>query len=265
MVSKKELIWYQHLGIAGISRATAVSIMYPIDTIKTIVQNNPLQPKHDFKTLYKGYPYAIITQSIYGMAVFGTYEIIKAKINAKKQNNNHNTNNNLLVYIQSALTADILGSLFLCPCEVIKQNMQIGKYRSAFEAFKDIIYHHKVKGLYKGYDALLLRDLPFRVIQLPLYDKLKELYDTSIPAVSCSVGATAGMVAAAVTTPIDVIKTNLMCSHNTSIKDIIHTVYAKNGLISFFSGLPHRVIYLGGASSIFFMSYESLRHILQNP
>lgn len=262
MTAKNDLTWQNHLAIGGLSRAVAVSSVYPIDTIKTIVQNNSnMTNKYDFRILYKGYLYAIITQSIYGMAVFGTYEIIKAKINDQSINNP----NNLYIYVQSALTADLIGSLFLCPCEVIKQNIQVGKYTSPYTALKDIIYHHKLKGLYKGYDALLLRDLPFRVIQLPLYDKLKEKYDTtSSPIISCSVGATAGMVAAAITTPIDVIKTNLMCNpHIHSIKDIIHAIYAKQGLYGFIAGLPPRVIYLGGASSIFFMSYESLRNIVQ--
>ena len=34
--------------------------------------------------------------------------------------------------------------------------------------------------LYRGYYSLLLRDIPFRAIQLPIYDKFKENSDINM-------------------------------------------------------------------------------------
>jgi solute carrier family 25 S-adenosylmethionine transporter 26 len=247
----KETEWYSHLLIGGLSRAVAVSITYPLDTLKTILQNNATHKgyaMHKGYDLYKGYKYTLATQAAYGMAVFGTYENIKRIWGA----------NNPAVYLQSALISDLIGSVLLCPCEVIKQNIQIGRYASISSAVQNL----KLHGLYKGYSGLLLRDLPFRVIQLPLYDTLKDKYGTSLYN-SCIMGATAGMVAGAITTPTDVIKTHMMCSQEKkNIAQTIKYIYMKTGLLGFVAGLPARVMYLGGTSSVFFMSYETLKQYL---
>jgi solute carrier family 25 S-adenosylmethionine transporter 26 len=242
----KETEWYSHLLTGGLSRAVAVSITYPLDTLKTILQNNTTQKQGviAYSNLYKGYRYTLVTQAVYGMAVFGTYENIKMMWRA----------NNPTVYLQSALIADLIGSVLLCPCEVIKQNIQIGRYAS--------MQNLKLHGLYKGYSGLLLRDLPFRVIQLPLYDTLKDMRGASLYN-SCIIGAIAGMVAGAITTPTDVIKTQMMCSQEKkNIAQTVKYIYMKTGLLGFVAGLPARVIYLGGTSSVFFMTYETLKHYL---
>jgi hypothetical protein len=66
------------------------------------------------------------------------------------------------------------------------------------------------------------------------------------------------MIAGALTTPIDVIKTQLMCN-NSNFSSIIQ-LYNKKGYYIFFSGLLQRIFFLGGSSSIFFIIYETLRN-----
>jgi solute carrier family 25 S-adenosylmethionine transporter 26 len=169
------------------------------------------------------------------MLVFGTYEKMKQ----------YHKNN-----IINAIFSDFCGSLFLSPCEVIKQNIQIGKYKTIYEVIK-----YENKRMYKGYSALLLRDIPFRSIQLPLYDKLKN--NTEPNAIH---GAIAGMTAGFLTNPIDVIKTKLMCTkYHTHVIKIIPYIYKTEGFLGFFKGIIYRTIYLGLSSSIFFLIYEKLR------
>ena len=66
----------------------------------------------------------------------------------------------------------------------------------------------------------MARDVPFRAIQLPLYEALKQAYATRFcdgrgdqisPPSAALLGACAGMTAAAATTPVDVVKTQMMC------------------------------------------------------
>ena len=265
-----KLYWYDHLGIGAVSRAIAISIMYPIDTMKTLAQTNAtIKAKslvywhHNY---YKGYKYALVTQTLYGMTVFGTYENVKNILS--KHIYSHGTPN-VYIYLQSALIADFTGSLLLCPIEVIKQNIQIGRYDKVSYAFTDITKYQGIHGLYKGYYGLLLRDLPFRGIQLPLYDRLKESYiensktHTITTSASASLGAIAGMIAGTFTTPTDVMKTYLMCnpSEQTFIGSVRH-IYNSKGISGFFAGLSQRIVFLGGSSSIFFISYEKLREHL---
>lgn len=233
----------------GISRAVAVTIFYPIDTIKSKLQNSHTKP---FTDIYKGYRYTIASQAIYGMFVFGTYENLKQHLGCSYPNMNR-----LFIYVNSAIISDLIGSIFLCPCEVIKQNVQVGRYKSVVQAVRHISYNCGIAGFYKGYSGLLARDIPFRAIQLPLYDKLKS-YDHN-PALT---GAAAGMTAAAITTPIDVIKTHMMCNTITpTIKYTIANVYKTKGISGFLAGIVQRVIYLGGTSMVFFVTFEKLKYI----
>ncbi len=220
----------------GVARALAVSVMYPLDTIKSRLQNNTKVPY----SFYHGWKYTVATQTVYGMLVFGAYENIKKSLISYYPNTSRQ-----MIYISSAIICDTIGSIYLTPCEVIKQNIQIGKYTTVCQAIK----HLGLRGLYKGYSTLLLRDVPFRMIQMPLYDTLKEHYDNT-----CIVGACAGMTAAAVTNPLDVIKTRVMCNnaYRLTPTDLLR-------------GLPFRVTYLGGMSTIFFVAYEKIKLMVQQP
>ena len=260
-MTNKELSWNHHLVIGGFSRGCVITLLYPLDTIKTRTQNSYHQ---SYKLpLYYGYNVAISTQIPYGMIVFGMYENIKSTL--FKYYPEMNKSN---VYISSALLSDFLGSAFLSPCEIIKQNMQIGKYNSVYMAYKRIMYLDGYKGFYKGYTGLVMRDLPFRSIQLPLYEFLKERFiednDTSITnSLRVSVaGAISGMTAAFITNPIDVIKTRLMCSNfNLNIKEVINHILNVEGIGGFLYGITYRTAYLGLSSSLFFLIYEGTKKV----
>jgi solute carrier family 25 S-adenosylmethionine transporter 26 len=258
-MTKKDLSWDQHLLFGGISRGCAITMIYPLDTIKTRTQNS--YHKTYKLPLYYGYNIALTTQIPYGMIVFGMYENLKnilQKCNLGLSNSN--------IYVTCALSSDLMGSVFLSPCEIIKQNMQIGKYNSVHTAYKRIMYLYGWKGFYQGYAGLVMRDLPFRMIQLPVYELLKENYtnenDSSHNNMfkTCVVGAIAGMTAGSLTNPIDVVKTRLMCSNfNLGIADVVKHIHTVEGMCGFFYGITYRTLYLGLSSSLFFLIYEGVK------
>jgi len=244
-----------NLILGGISRGFTVTLLYPLDTIKTRTQYS--HGKINMLPLYYGYNIAISTQIPYGMIVFGMYENIKSYMlnmfpNASKTN----------IHISSAVISDLMGSLFLSPCEIIKQNMQIGKYKNFVIAYKNIVYLYGYPGFYKGYSTLVMRDLPFRGIQLPLYEFLKDKYlnnDHNLFKTSL-VAAIAGMTAGFMTNPIDVLKTRLMCSNfNQSFAEVVRNTFRTEGIIGLFYGISYRTLYLGLSSSLFFITYEILK------
>ena len=70
--------------------------------------------------------------------------------------------------------AETAQALVRCPFEVVKQNMQIGKYKSTLAAVQDIwMTKGLIKGFYAGFGSFVLRDIPFSAIQFPLYEVLK--------------------------------------------------------------------------------------------
>ena len=84
-----------------------------------------------------------------------------------------------------------------------------------------------------------MRELPFSFIQFPIYETLKkswaEMQGSSVtPAQSSLCGSIGGGIAAALTTPFDVIKTRMMLgadctgTHYTGISDTVKRVYGTN-------------------------------------
>ena len=87
----------------------------------------------------------------------------------------------------------------------------------------------RARGFYTGYFTTVMRELPFAAIQFPLWEKLKVLWaaqcDRPIYAhESALCGSVSGAVAAALTTPLDVIKTRLMLGADANGVKYVGTV-----------------------------------------
>lgn len=86
-----------------------------------------------------------------------------------------------------------------------------------------------VGGLFKGVGACWARDIPFSCIYFPTYSYVKgKLEDKGQPGFVCSMGAglVAGVLAAAPTTPCDVVKTRMQNPNAASAgyRLLIHTL-----------------------------------------
>merc|ERR1719508_258328 len=100
------------------------------------------------------------------------------------------------------------------PLELVRTKMQSQKMKlnQVQSCIKDLVKTRGVMGLWSGYTATLLRDVPFSALYWPLYEQSKEtlnLYTSSRDSllVTFGSGAIAGSVASTVTLPFDVIKT----------------------------------------------------------
>lgn len=79
-----------------------------------------------------------------------------------------------------------------------------------------------------------------------------------------STGASSGAFAAAATTPLDVIKTNMMCSaaSKPSMFGTAKTIYSAGGFRSFFAGVGPRAASNGINSAVFFCFFEAFRNMM---
>jgi solute carrier family 25 S-adenosylmethionine transporter 26 len=76
-------------------------------------------------------------------------------------------------------------------------------------------------------------------------------------AESALYGSISGGVAAAVTTPLDVLKTRVMLStRRESIGTIVRTILKENGIKPFFAGIGPRVMWISIGGAIFLGSYQ---------
>lgn len=176
-----------------------------------------------------------------------------------------------LAHLTAGAVGGAASSIVRVPTEVVKQRMQTGQFASAPDAVRLIVAKEGFKGLYAGYGSFLLRDLPFDAIQFCLYEQLRMGYklaarrDPNDPETAI-IGAFAGAITGAITTPLDVIKTRLMVQGSGNqykgIFDCVRTIVREEGPPALLKGIGPRVLWIGIGGSIFFGVLERTKQIL---
>lgn len=119
--------------------------------------------KQGIAGLYSGVQAAFVGSIISSSIYFGTYELGKGVFtsigNCPKT----------LVPPLAAAIGNITSSAILVPKEVVKQRMQAGMVGSALEVFLQTIRTEGIGGLYAGYSAALLRNLPSNIISFSTF------------------------------------------------------------------------------------------------
>lgn len=207
----------------------------------------------------------------YRVLTFGSYEIYKQSLL-----NRFPDVKPAFIYALAAVLGDVTGSGWLCPSEVMKQQLQAGIYPSMGEALKGIWKKSGVGGFYQGFTGGLARDVPFRVAQLTTFEVTKSLYirakrsathangeggDVSLSALEAAIcGAAAGSFSAAITNPLDKIKTLMMTdttnAYGGSVVACASKILKDEGVAGLFKGVVPRVTYIAPSVCIFFVTYE---------
>ncbi|CAO2830568.1 unnamed protein product [Amaranthus hypochondriacus] len=250
-------------GTAGVVVETA---LYPIDTIKTRLQAAHGGGQIVLKGLYSGLAGNIAGVLPASAAFLGVYEPTKQKLLRLLPENL-----SAVAHLTAGAVGGVAASLIRVPTEVVKQRMQTGQFASAPDAVRLIVAKEGFKGLYAGYRSFLLRDLPFDAIQFCLYEQLRigyklaakrELNDPE----NAVIGAFAGALTGAITTPLDVIKTRLMIQGSANqykgIVDCVKTIVREEGSPALLKGIGPRVLWIGIGGSIFFGVLESTKRFL---
>jgi solute carrier family 25 S-adenosylmethionine transporter 26 len=250
--------------LAGLSVDVA---LFPLDTIKTRLQSpQGFLKAGGFEGVYKGVT-AAAGGSMPGAALFFcTYETTKPIFERL-------LNNGAQAQMVAASVAETMACLVRVPTEVVKQRMQTGMEKSALEAVPKIIKNEGIGGIYAGFGVTVMREIPFSAIQFPIYERLKDMWSDAqghrvAPWQSAACGSFAGGVAAAVTTPLDVIKTRLMLGADSSgvayqgAFDVYSKVVKNEGFGTLFSGIQPRVMWISIGGFVFFGAYEGAKSML---
>lgn len=172
-----------------------------------------------------------------------------------------------IVHMISASIGEIAACTVRVPAEVIKQRAQASQYPSSMKAFKAILANESgegvFKGLYRGWGTTIMREIPFTVIQFPLYEYMKRTRAQQLQAESVSLGegavcgSIAGGIAAALTTPLDVIKTRLMLNKGSiKVLPLIKKIIQEEGYSAFLKGIGPRTMWISAGGAIFLGTYE---------
>lgn len=253
------------------------AILFPLDTLKTRLQlattatavgtKAIVQPAAWLSSLYAGFGPAVLASAPSAAAFFGTYDMTKTILSEK-----YDEKYAPLFHMIAAAAGDIAGSTVRSPFEVVKQRLQSGMYSSASTAVSSILKTEGPLGFYRGYTSLVIRELPFDALQFPLYEFFKKQWvkkkyaskniDCLKTWESCVCGSVAGGISAAVTTPLDVVKTRLMTQSisNPKYHGLIHgiqTIAKEEGPKVLLSGMLPRVVWISLGGAIFFGAYEA--------
>lgn len=242
-------------------------ILFPIDTIKTRLQSKAgITFSLDIlANMYKGILPALAASAPCAATFFGAYDYLERTLSPK-----FSTSQQPAVHFFAACGGNLAQSVVRVPFEVIKQRLQAGVDSNALTALAGILKSQGIKGLYKGWGALAARDLPFDTIQFPLYEFLKvtakkttkrDLYSWE----SSLCGSIAGGFTAAITTPLDVIKTRIMTSpeNYSNMVDCFAKIIAKEGPQALFAGVVPRVVMISIGGAIFFGALETARNTIR--
>lgn len=171
------------------------------------------------------------------------------------------------------MLAASLGEIAACavrvPTEVVKQRAQASQHPSSLAALRSILalrskgFSRMWRELYRGWSVTILREVPFTVIQFPLWEALKKwrcMYtgdSSSTASESALFGCISGAVAAAFTTPLDVVKTRMMlASEGHPVLALTRTILHKEGPRAFLAGLGPRVSWISAGGAIFLGTYQ---------
>jgi solute carrier family 25 aspartate/glutamate transporter 12/13 len=272
--------------VAGAIGATAV---YPIDLVKTRMQNQrkvtsgEILYKHSadcfrkvirnegFVGLYRG-----LLPQLVGVA---PEKAIKLTMNDLMRGLLTQKDGSISLAAECISGGFAGGSqvIFTNPLEIVKIRLQVqgeaaqvaGTPRVGAVA---IVRELGIKGLYKGAAACLLRDIPFSAIYFSVYSNLKKrVFHEGLegkrlnPLELLAAGAIAGMPAAYLATPADVIKTRLQVVARAGqqtyhgIGDAFGKILREEGPSAFFKGGVARVVRSSPQFGFTLLAYELIQ------
>jgi len=134
----------------------------------------------------------------------------------------------VVTHMLAASCGELTACVIRVPTEVVKQRAQAMREHSSLSVFKDILMAKNesvFRGLYRGFGITVMREIPFTMIQFPLYEgmkrwRAKKLGKKKANAFEAGVcGCISGGVGAGVTTPLDVLKTRIMLATEVTTFD----------------------------------------------
>jgi len=161
--------------------------------------------------------------------------------------------------------------IFTNPLEIVKIRLQVageittGPRVSALSVVRDLGFF----GIYKGAKACFLRDIPVSAIYVPCYAHVKASFASEGGQVSPGslllAGAIAGMPAASLVTPADVIKTRLQVAARagqttySGVMDCFRKILREEGPKALWKGAGARVFRSSPQFGVTLLMYELLQ------
>ncbi|KAL2899271.1 Mitochondrial RNA-splicing protein MRS3 [Bienertia sinuspersici] len=282
------LLFWQFMASGSIAGCAEHMAMFPVDTIKTRMQALGSCPIKSvgvwpaLRSILKSDGTAGLYRGIAAMGLgagpahavyFSVYEFCKKGLSGGNPNNH-------MAHAMSGVCATVLSDAVFTPMDMVKQRLQLsggngGTYRGVWDCVKMVFKEEGFKAFYASYRTTVVMNAPFTAVHFATYEAAKKgltgispnTADDERLVVHATAGAAAGALAAAITTPLDVVKTQLQCQGvcgcdrftSGSIKDVFKTIIIKDGYRGLLRGWIPRMMFHAPAAAICWSTYEAAK------
>ncbi|SPJ72782.1 probable dicarboxylate carrier protein [Fusarium torulosum] len=220
--------------------------------------------------LYSGISASLLRQMTYSTVRFGVYEEVKTRLTRR----NEGRDPSFMTLVALAAGSGFVGGIAGNFADVLNVRMQHDaalppaerrNYRHAFDGMVRMAREEGPKSMFRGWLPNSGRAMFMTAGQLASYDVSKSLLLKYTPMednlkTHFTASFIAGLVAATVTSPIDVIKTNVMSSTNDhNLLHLIRDIHRKNGPMWVFKGWVPSFLRLGPQTICTFVFLEMHR------
>ncbi|KAJ1618341.1 mitochondrial carrier domain-containing protein [Pavlovales sp. CCMP2436] len=266
-------------------------VTYPFDLVKTRQQATPLSSdvmhhstlrylqkvvhNDGVRALYRGFGWSVIGGLPSEVSFYLTYVVMKDGLLKTKWGAEHPSS----VYLVAGAGADAISLLLWVPADVISQRLQMQGVvcahplqaphalpQSGWQMARHTIRTEGVVGMWRGLGATIAVHSPSSAVWWLTYETGKEKLGAALGKdpgeesvlVQATAGAMAGGAAAAITTPLDVLKTRVQCAAEQAplSKHLLDVVREAGGLSGLFRGFLPRLIASAPRSVISLLGYE---------
>ncbi|KAJ1944457.1 mitochondrial aspartate-glutamate transporter agc1 [Kickxella alabastrina] len=283
------------LGNGAVAGVTGVSIVFPLDMVKTRLQNQKpvrgqlpyagigdcfrkiMRTEGGVRALYRG-----LLPNLAGVTPEKALKLAVNDIMRGILAQRAGTSVDRLPGAYGALagaTAGLCQVVATNPMEIVKIRLQVAATQPGAAAQPltalAVVRQLGLRGLYRGTAATLLRDVPFSLVFFPLQAQLAKSAhmwmgggDGRPSTLSVLAGSTvAGVIAAGSVTPADVVKTRLQSSQQPEpayrgVVDCAVRIMRSEGPAAFFKGVVPRCLTMAPLFGIALMMYDTQQKIL---
>ncbi|KAF8438726.1 mitochondrial carrier domain-containing protein [Terfezia claveryi] len=283
--------------LSGAFAGTTVdTTLFPLDTLKTRLQSRSgFLSSGGFRHIYSGLGPVVLFSAPSAALFFVTYDTTKRLRPLPSSPAG--------THMVAASLGELAACLVRVPTEVLKQRAQAKQFGNAREAFREIWglrssgWGRFLREMYRGGGVTVMREIPFTVIQFPLWEALKSgwakrqmklsttntnAHVTTTPIESALFGSLSGALAALITTPLDVLKTRIMLSRRHlqnpetitasstsstpkahSAGSILREILREEGPRALMKGWAPRVMWISIGGAVFLGAYDAARVALE--
>ncbi|KAK2643207.1 hypothetical protein Ddye_024970 [Dipteronia dyeriana] len=284
------LHFWQFMIAGSIAGSVEHMAMFPVDTVKTHMQairSCPIQSvgvRQALKSILKTEGPAGLYRGIGAMGLgagpahavyFSVYEASKKFLSGGNPNNS-------AAHAVSGVFATVSSDAVFTPMDMVKQRLQLGNnstYTGVRDCIKKVLREEGFGAFYASYRTTVLMNAPFTAVHFTTYEATKRGLSEISPEIAgdeslivhATAGAVAGASAAVITTPLDVVKTQLQCQgvcgcdrlKSSNIRDVIQTIVKKDGYRGLMRGWIPRMLFHAPAAAICWSMYEAGKTFFQ--